>query len=536
MKFSKFGAALTASLVIASGAVASPAQADPICPDGWYMNRDMFYGTSEFTSCGTIIGEVGSTTVSIPEGVEKIQYIVLGGGGGGGAGGGTYASTYNPDTTVVSESGDIKAGGGGAGGTVVRGELAVTSPLDLTVVVGSGGVGGTGSGTSGADGGDGASSSLTAGTTTITGLGGLGGSSGSHGGAGGDNDDYSGGNGIQNPGGDLHIAGGGGGAGAGANGTSSTTTTIAATSEGKTTDILAGNGGAGVSVTSDDWSYFDSYSNYYYGGDLGETGYGDVEWNLGAGGAAGTSINAAYGLGDNNGCDWETVHNHSVSGNVSGMNQGYGQGGCLHRMNNGDGGSYVGGWFTGGQAIPVTLEYNFNNADRNAGSFRMNPGAGGSGGASNDWENGVSSGTSGNSGIVMIRFLAPDDGNGGGGSSNGGGGNSGGSSAPAVKVTITGYVQQSHNRTNDILLSKKRAKKVRAYLKANGLVDATFTIKGKGVKGKSWKARTAIAKISWSGATSGSAKTRIYFDKWSAVLDKSDKKKLKKIIAKVPAN
>ena len=112
--------------------------------------------------------------------------------------------------------------------------------------------------------------------------------------------------------------------------------------------------------------------------------------------------------------------------------------------------------------------------------------------------------------------------------------NGAGESAPEVKVAITGYVQKSRSHTNDILLSKKRAKAVRSYLKANGLEDATFTIKGKGVKGKKWNARTAIAKISWTGATTGKTQSRVYFDKWSAKLDKADKKKLKKAISKVP--
>lgn len=541
MSFKRFGAIAATSMLIATGASTSPVQADPVCPEGWYLNQNAGWGTSELSSCGTIIGETGTTTVSIPEGVTKIQYIVLGGGGGGGAGGGTYAAPFDLDTLTQSESGDLKAGGGGAGGSVERGELNLTAPIDLTVVVGAGGASGSGSGSTGTDGAAGGNSSLSDGTTTVTANGGAGGKSGSNGGDGGSNADYSGGDGLQNPGSDIHIAGGGGGAGAGASGTSVTTATTPETAEGKTTDIVAGDGGAGVTVHSDDWAYFDSNENRLYGGDMDwEVGFGpDVNWDLGAGGAGGSAINAAYGLGDTNGCDWEVANNQGVSGNTEGMNQSYGQGACIHRMNYaGDG--YPGGWFTAAQSVASTLEYNFDTVNRNADSYQMNPGAGGPGGAGNDWENiGIATGAPGNAGLVMIRFLSTDDGSGGGdnggGSDNGGSDNNGaGESAAVVKVAITGYVQKSRSHTNDILLSKKRAKAVRSYLKANGLEDATFTIKGKGVKGKKWNARTAIAKISWTGATTGKTQSRVYFDKWSAKLDKGDKKKLKRAISKVP--
>lgn len=68
--------------------------------------------------------EVGSYTWMAPEGVTRVEYLVVGGGGGGGG------------------SFDTGASGGGGGGMVLRGSLEVSPGDYYEVVVGNGGEGG----------------------------------------------------------------------------------------------------------------------------------------------------------------------------------------------------------------------------------------------------------------------------------------------------------------------------------------------------------------------------------------------------------
>lgn len=114
------------------------------------------------SSCIITITATGTTSITLPQGLTSIDYVVLGGGGGGGTN---------------------RGGGGGSGGMVNRNSQTITDNA-ITVVVGAGGAGGTydsnspNSSTAGSDGSD---SSLTfTNSTAITVSAGGGGGGGTH--------------------------------------------------------------------------------------------------------------------------------------------------------------------------------------------------------------------------------------------------------------------------------------------------------------------------------------------------------------------
>ena len=196
-----------------------------------------FPGTSVYGTPGTqSFSASGSWTV--PAGVGRLSYFMVGGGGGGGSG-----STYS--------------GGGGGGGQVLTGSVPVTPGTTITVGVGNGGSSDN----------PGTASTLIGPGVNVSASGGAqGGSSTNPGGAG-----YTGGGG-----GAVSTAGAGGGGGAGSGGPGASAGDAGGGAGGVGT---AYSGGAGSSVASIGAN----------GGPGGQTGYG--------GGGGGGSGNQGYGAG-----------------------------------------------------------------------------------------------------------------------------------------------------------------------------------------------------------------------------------------------
>lgn len=100
-------------------------------------------GQSAFTTPGT-------TSFTVPAGVNGVSAVVVGGGGGGSA-------------STVSSNGI--SGGGGGGGGLAYGTFSVTPGETLTIVVGAGGTGGTSAGNNNAT--NGGASQIKRGTTVL---------------------------------------------------------------------------------------------------------------------------------------------------------------------------------------------------------------------------------------------------------------------------------------------------------------------------------------------------------------------------------
>ena len=237
--------------------------------------------TAEADSVHTeTFSSVGTTSWTVPEGVESVEVLVVGGGGGGGGAGIAYAC----------------GGGGGGGGLVYSASYAVTAGNSITVTVGGGGSGGS-STNNGNAGGNSVFGTLTAYGGGYGGGNANGGNGGSGGGAGTYLDDHNGGtaspSGQGYNGGNSYYnncyhwsclclclwasaAGGGGGANA-------------AGGSGSVPDV-AGNGGAGK-------SYSISGSAVTYAGGGGGGTYSGTAGTGGAGGGGNGGENANGGAG-----------------------------------------------------------------------------------------------------------------------------------------------------------------------------------------------------------------------------------------------
>lgn len=145
--------------------------------------------TAEADSVHTeTFSSVGTTSWTVPEGVESVEVLVVGGGGGGGGGGVAYSL----------------GGGGGGGGVVYNANYTtgVTPGNSITVTVGGGGVGGDYN--SGPESGTNGGNSVFGGITAYGGGGGGGNANGLAGGSGGGAgtylDDHTGGSGTSGQG------------------------------------------------------------------------------------------------------------------------------------------------------------------------------------------------------------------------------------------------------------------------------------------------------------------------------------------------
>jgi hypothetical protein len=103
-------------------------------------------------------------------------------------------------------------------------------------------------------------------------------------------------------------------------------------------------------------------------------------------------------------------------------------------------------------------------------------------------------------------------------------------------VTVYGWVQKSGSSKNDKSLSAARARAVRTYLRAQGLEAVQFTALGKGIKGRTAKARSAYVVISWTGPTTGRVATTIYFSSSSSKISTKYKRALRVLWGRVPRN
>ena len=210
-----------------------------------------------------VFDDVGSDTWDVPEGIRYANILIVAGGGGG-----------------AGSTGNSGRGGGGAGGLIFEEEYLLEED-NYSIQVGDGGAGGPSGGGDGSQGDDSSFGTLNA----IGGGGGGnlnndGGDGGSGGGAGVNDDDYTGGSGLQptstsggfgeDGGGSGPYAvdaGGGGGGGADSSGGSGNADT-------------GGSGGDGM----------------YYGDIFGDE-YGDDGWFAGGGGASAGSNVGLGGLG-----------------------------------------------------------------------------------------------------------------------------------------------------------------------------------------------------------------------------------------------
>lgn len=245
---------LSASLGIATtGLISTPADAAVSC-------------VGQLVDSGTVCEVIvtSSQSWSIPSGVTKLDVAVVGGGGGAAS------------TTVAQPWIDAAAGGGGGGGVSVCTKISVTPGSSVTVTVGAGA---NWANTFPQDGGDGSPSSFGTSCTadggkggkksTSAALGGQGGVSG-NGNAGG-SASYSG---TQN----KYAGGGGGGAGAaGADGVGDANTAY-----------KAGNGGAGLKLSTVATPGLFATDNNYYGGGGAGGGWNGYNVNVpGSGGIGG---------------------------------------------------------------------------------------------------------------------------------------------------------------------------------------------------------------------------------------------------------
>jgi hypothetical protein len=102
-------------------------------------------------------------------------------------------------------------------------------------------------------------------------------------------------------------------------------------------------------------------------------------------------------------------------------------------------------------------------------------------------------------------------------------------------VTVYGWVQKTTYTGNDLALSRARANAVRRYLLSQGVHVARFrVVQGKGAKSRANAARQATVNIAWSGVTSGSKSTTVYFSPMSSRLTTFAKGRLGILWRQVP--
>ena len=107
----------------------------------------------------------------------------------------------------------------------------------------------------------------------------------------------------------------------------------------------------------------------------------------------------------------------------------------------------------------------------------------------------------------------------------------------APKVSIVGSVQFDGNSKNNSALAKARAREVRAYLKANGLADATFMISSKVLVGKLSNSRASMITVTYPGQLNKKkVMTSTYYVPYSSALDSDGKKSLRTLVKTVNAN
>ncbi len=242
---------------------------------------------------------VGTVTFTPPDGVNQVQYLIVGGGGGGGS-------------SVAF--GNAGAGGGGGGG-VLTGSISV-SQQNYDVVVGSGGIRGLAGNSSGSNGGD-SSFGLNQGLnlTALGGGGGVGGNGpGLDGGSGGGGRGAAGGAGLQPgtvQGGSGNVGGGGtfnpgdgggGGGGAGASGGALTNAGGGDGGDGIASDITGtiafyGGGGGGGGAQSDAIGTGGSGGGGNGGNDGVTAIAGTANTGGGGGGGNNTTLGASGGSG-----------------------------------------------------------------------------------------------------------------------------------------------------------------------------------------------------------------------------------------------
>ena len=105
------------------------------------------------------------------------------------------------------------------------------------------------------------------------------------------------------------------------------------------------------------------------------------------------------------------------------------------------------------------------------------------------------------------------------------------------RVKIVASVQFDGNSNNNNALAKARAKEVRAYLKKNGLADATFTISSKVLVGKLSNSRASMITVTYPGQVNKKKiMTSTYYLPYSSKLDSVGKKSLRALAKKVNAN
>lgn len=101
------------------------------------LNCNRVHGEALFNTAGT-------HTWTAPEGVTRVDCLIIGssGGGGGGGGGGCGGAVYYDDYTSGGGGGGGSSGGVGASGNLWRGFIDITPNRQYSVVVGAGGAGG----------------------------------------------------------------------------------------------------------------------------------------------------------------------------------------------------------------------------------------------------------------------------------------------------------------------------------------------------------------------------------------------------------
>ena len=101
------------------------------------LNCNRVHGEALFNTAGT-------HTWTAPEGVTRVDCLIIGssGGGGGGGGGGCGGAVYYDDYTAGGGGGGGSSGGVGASGNLWRGFIDITPNKQYSVVVGAGGAGG----------------------------------------------------------------------------------------------------------------------------------------------------------------------------------------------------------------------------------------------------------------------------------------------------------------------------------------------------------------------------------------------------------
>lgn len=105
----------------------------------------------------------------------------------------------------------------------------------------------------------------------------------------------------------------------------------------------------------------------------------------------------------------------------------------------------------------------------------------------------------------------------------------------SYSVTVYGWVQKTTFTANDYALSRARAQAVRRYLISQGVHVSKFrVVQGRGAKSRANAARQATVTISWTGVTSGSKTTTVYFQPLSSRLSLYAKGRLNNLWRQIP--